>query len=218
MQPLAQPSPCWSRTRSALTGVGCIGTLSVSLPQGLPSPTLGASISRPLLLSKPLFPSQMRADRRLIFLCVLDTRTLTTPSMTRSHKPRFSRMCSNGRALVGELADRRSATAIRIASLSGRLKAAEALAKGKACVFATGSFGRREAGPYSDLDPFIAGKSDGKPGGDGKEGSLKLLTKSVSRQISLDPRTEDPRVLWRRSLPHTLLRSRIYKDPRHARG
>jgi len=73
---------------------------------------------------------------------------------------------------VGELADRRSATATRIASLSGRLKAAEALAKGKACVFATGSFGRREAGPYSDLDLFIAGKSDGNPGGDGKEGSL----------------------------------------------
>src|SRR6185437_13576645 len=44
--------------------------------------------------------------------------------------------------------------------------------KGKACVFATGSFGRREAGPYSDLDLFIAGKSDGNPGGDGKEGSL----------------------------------------------
>jgi hypothetical protein len=52
------------------------------------------------------------------------------------------------------------------------LKAAEALAAGKACVYATGSFGRREAGPHSDLDLFILGKRDGKPGRDGIEGSL----------------------------------------------
>jgi predicted nucleotidyltransferase len=81
-------------------------------------------------------------------------------------------MCSSGRAFVGELADRRSGTAERIAELRGRLKSAEALAKGKACVFATGSFGRREASPHSDLDLFIVGKKDGKPGPDGKEGSL----------------------------------------------
>jgi len=81
-------------------------------------------------------------------------------------------MYSNGRALIDELAERRSKTAARIADLRGRLKAAEELAEGKACVFATGSFGRREAGPYSDLDIFIVGKKDGKPGPDGKEGSL----------------------------------------------
>lgn len=72
---------------------------------------------------------------------------------------------------MGELADRRSATAERIASLRARLKAAEALAKRKACVFATGSFGRREAGPHSDLDLFIVGKTDGNRGRDDKEGS-----------------------------------------------
>jgi hypothetical protein len=80
-------------------------------------------------------------------------------------------MCSSGRVYVGELADRRSATAARIVNLRGRLKAAEVLAKGKACVFATGSFGRRESGPHSDLDLFIVGKRDGKPGRDDKEGS-----------------------------------------------
>ncbi len=73
---------------------------------------------------------------------------------------------------MGELADRRAATTARLADLRGRLNAAEALVEGKACVFATGSFGRREAGPYSDLDLFIVGKKDGKPGRDGKEGSL----------------------------------------------
>lgn len=73
---------------------------------------------------------------------------------------------------MGEIADRRSKTDERISELRSRLKAAEALAKGKACVYATGSFGRREASPHSDLDLFIVGKRDGKPGGDGIEGSL----------------------------------------------
>jgi hypothetical protein len=44
--------------------------------------------------------------------------------------------------------------------------------KGKACVYATGSFGRCEASGHSDLDVFIAGRNDGKAGPDGKEGSL----------------------------------------------
>ena len=73
---------------------------------------------------------------------------------------------------MGELANRRSQTAARIVKLRGRLKAAEALAKGRACVYATGSFGRCEASHNSDLDLFIVGKRDGRPGGDGKEGSL----------------------------------------------
>ena len=73
---------------------------------------------------------------------------------------------------MGEIADRRSKTDARIAELRGKLKAAEALARGKACVFATGSFGRREAGPYSDLDLFILGKRDGEPRHNGIEGSL----------------------------------------------
>ena len=73
---------------------------------------------------------------------------------------------------MGKLADRRSETTARVADLRLRLTGAEALAKGKACVYATGSFGRREASSYSDLDLFIVGKSDGKPGRDSKEGSL----------------------------------------------
>jgi predicted nucleotidyltransferase len=81
-------------------------------------------------------------------------------------------MCLSGRAFVGELADRRSETETRIHRLRERLKEAHALAEGKACIYATGSFGRHEASSHSDLDVFIAGKNDGRPGPDGKEGSL----------------------------------------------
>jgi predicted nucleotidyltransferase len=56
--------------------------------------------------------------------------------------------------------------------LREKLKSAEDISAGKACVYATGSFGRGEAGANSDLDLFIVGKKNGKPGPDGKEGSL----------------------------------------------
>jgi hypothetical protein len=72
---------------------------------------------------------------------------------------------------VGDLSDRRSQTADRISVLRGRLTAAKAIVAGKACVYMTGSFGRCEASTHSDLDLFILGKSDGKPGTDGKQGS-----------------------------------------------
>jgi hypothetical protein len=113
-------------------------------------------------------------------------------------------MCLSGRAFVGELADRRSETAARIADLRGRLKAADALAKGKACVFATGSFGRRESSPHSDLDLFIVGKKDGKPGRDGKEGSLlkrldevciKALLIKATRGLNIPDFSDDGRYL-----------------------
>jgi predicted nucleotidyltransferase len=61
---------------------------------------------------------------------------------------------------LGALADRRAETESRIERLLRELKPAEGLSKGKACVYATGSFGRREASPYSDLDVFIVGKVD----------------------------------------------------------
>lgn len=77
---------------------------------------------------------------------------------------------------MGELDERRVNTQKRIEALRERLGAAEALAAGKACVYATGSFGRREASEFSDLDLFIVGLRDGKPGRDGVESSrLKPL-------------------------------------------
>ena len=60
---------------------------------------------------------------------------------------------------MGELDNRRSGTASRVDQLRSQLRAAEELADGKACVYATGSFGRGEASLYSDLDLFIVGKT-----------------------------------------------------------
>jgi predicted nucleotidyltransferase len=105
---------------------------------------------------------------------------------------------------MGELSDRRSQTTERIKELRALLQTAEGIAKGKACVYATGSFGRCEASRYSDLDLFILGKSDSKPGRDGKEGSLltrldEILIKAdlieVTRQLGIPEFSGDGRYL-----------------------
>lgn len=61
---------------------------------------------------------------------------------------------------MNELESRRSFTTQRLNDLRSRLVEAEARAKDKACVYATGSFGRGEASTHSDLDLFIVGKDD----------------------------------------------------------
>ena len=105
---------------------------------------------------------------------------------------------------MGELADRRGKTETRIHLIRGDLKTAEARAAGKACVYATGSFGRCEASVHSDLDLFIVGKRDGKPGPDGKEGSLlkrldEILIKAdliqVTRRLGIPEFSGDGRYL-----------------------
>lgn len=73
---------------------------------------------------------------------------------------------------MGELATRRAKTEARFAVLRKKLRSAEKIAAGKACVYATGSFGRCEASLHSDLDLFVAGKRNGSPGRNGIEGSL----------------------------------------------
>jgi len=61
---------------------------------------------------------------------------------------------------MGELLERRQReTMQRFEELRHRLASAEARATGKACVYATGSFGRGEASRFSDLDLFIVGGS-----------------------------------------------------------
>jgi predicted nucleotidyltransferase len=86
------------------------------------------------------------------------------------NKRGYSATSSNGKAFLGALADRRTATESRIEKLLAELKPTEARCDGKACVYATGSFGRREASPHSDLDVFIVGKVD-----DQKKRLLKRL-------------------------------------------
>jgi hypothetical protein len=59
---------------------------------------------------------------------------------------------------MGELLEtRRIRTEERFSEMRSRLVAAEDRCKGKACVYATGSFGRGEASRFSDLDLFIVG-------------------------------------------------------------
>jgi predicted nucleotidyltransferase len=56
---------------------------------------------------------------------------------------------------------RRSETESRFQKIKGLLGDAAKLANGKACVYVTGSFGRSEASPFSDLDLFIVGRTIG---------------------------------------------------------
>ncbi len=61
---------------------------------------------------------------------------------------------------MGELADRRTATRDQLSTIRKELGEAATRCSGKACVYATGSFGRCEASRHSDLDLFIVGKVD----------------------------------------------------------
>lgn len=106
---------------------------------------------------------------------------------------------------MGELADRRASTANRLSALIAALKAAESFARGKACVYATGSFGRGEASSYSDLDLFIVGKNRT----DGQQGSvlrpldevcLKAELIGVTRRLAFPDFTDDGRYLTQYSV------------------
>lgn len=72
---------------------------------------------------------------------------------------------------MGELLEkRRTETKERIEALRHDLVDAEKLCSDSVCVYATGSFGRGEASPYSDLDVFIVG------GGTPEKPALSRLT------------------------------------------
>lgn len=66
-----------------------------------------------------------------------------------------------------ELVRRRDYSADITTKLRSEFVAASKFAAGKACVYATGSFGRWEASEHSDLDLFIAGMSEKVPRPDG---------------------------------------------------
>jgi predicted nucleotidyltransferase len=105
---------------------------------------------------------------------------------------------------MGELGDRRSQTAVRLDQLRENLRPAASLAAGKACVYATGSFGRREASAHSDLDLFIVGKSDGKTGSLLRgldEICIKADLIEVTRQLGIPEFSGDGRYLVHYSVP-----------------
>ncbi len=59
---------------------------------------------------------------------------------------------------MGEILNRRrNETQRRIKKLRTKLAETETYCQGKACVYVTGSYGRREASRHSDLDLFIVG-------------------------------------------------------------
>ena len=68
---------------------------------------------------------------------------------------------------MSELDRRRKYSSETIITLRSKITGAAKFASNKACVYATGSFGRCEASEFSDLDLFIAGKSEKLTRGDG---------------------------------------------------
>src|ERR1041384_1802649 len=80
-----------------------------------------------------------------------------------SSRLRFSPISSSGAEKMGELLrTRRDESSTRFAKLEASLDAAKKLAADKACVYATGSFGRNEASSHSDVDLFIVGGAGDK--------------------------------------------------------
>src|SRR5437870_3537269 len=80
--------------------------------------------------------------------------------MMLSNKQKYSPMFLSGTKNVGDLIkSRRIQTEKRFAQIKKLLRAAGRTARGKGCVYATGSFGRGEASQYSDLDLFIVGRT-----------------------------------------------------------
>jgi predicted nucleotidyltransferase len=73
---------------------------------------------------------------------------------------------------MGVIAERRDQTTVRFEELRRNLRKAEARVADRACVYATGSFGRLEAGKHSDLDIFIVGVTDQARLSEGKNPSL----------------------------------------------
>jgi predicted nucleotidyltransferase len=65
---------------------------------------------------------------------------------------------------MGEVLDaRRKQTTERLDELKSHIPETEAYCRGKACIYATGSYGRGESSQFSDLDLFIVGKeAEGK--------------------------------------------------------
>ncbi|RWK62854.1 hypothetical protein [Mesorhizobium sp.] len=72
---------------------------------------------------------------------------------------------------MGAIDDRKIYSLERIQELNKLLVRAQEISAGKACVFASGSFGRLEASAHSDLDPCIVSLCDR-----GKRSKLSLLS------------------------------------------
>jgi hypothetical protein len=105
---------------------------------------------------------------------------------------------------LGELADRRKWAGGRLDEIKERLGDTALLAKDKACVYATGSFGRCEASPHSDLDLFIVGKTDATTEGSQLTRLDEICIKAdlihVTRELSFSEFSRDGRYLTHHSV------------------
>ncbi len=85
------------------------------------------------------------------------------------------------------IAKRREETAKRLEALGAKLGEAANVAKDRACVYLTGSFGRGEASSHSDLDLFIAGRTtDPLPGQDQRRRALSRLNEICVKADLID--------------------------------
>src|SRR5262249_8203701 len=127
--------------------------------------------------------------------------------MMQSSRQRYSQTFLSGRVSMSELARRRDYSLARIEQLREKLSNAGAIASGKACVYATGSFGRQEASQFSDLDLFIAGRHVVEKQPEGKGDKIRNLLNhldeicvqaeliKVSRELGFPKFTGDGRYL-----------------------
>lgn len=94
-----------------------------------------------------------------------------------------------------------------VEKLREKLNLHKEIFEGKACIYATGSYGRCEASEYSDLDVFIVGKIKNESLGNGKEDRvirqlgqldeirLKAKLIDVSKLLNLPPFSNDGKYL-----------------------
>lgn len=77
------------------------------------------------------------------------------------------------------LMDRENYTKGRISNIKDLLTETEKLVDGKACIYATGSFGRHEATVESDIDLFIAGRTEESKQTKDTENSINKLKRCL---------------------------------------
>ncbi len=119
---------------------------------------------------------------------------------------------------MDELIERRAYTEKRIQEIRSHLAGSEKIADGKACVYVTGSFGRLEASPHSDLDLFILGKSSQQAGRE--ERCLKRLEEicikaeliKVTSELRIKEFSGDGRYLVHYSIDKLVTRLGTEKD------
>jgi predicted nucleotidyltransferase len=72
----------------------------------------------------------------------------------------------NGERILGAIEERKQFTVAKVSQFREALRESDALAESKACVYATGSYGRCEASNHSDLDVFIVAKNKNEAQGE----------------------------------------------------